>query len=150
MISQLSLVLTKPRKSQMTGPSQSIAHGSSPELVSTAVPASTSTPPPLPEESVNSTSNPLLDSDFKQRTRRLSSFTPGRDSWVTEQLQFYNASVPTQSPIVFDLTSESDAYSLPELQEDASPIEVEQKISEVLRVYGERSDVVRSFRYFLF
>lgn len=73
----------------MAGTSQSIAHDLSPELVATAVPASTSTPPPLPEESVNSGTNPFPDSDIKQRTRRLSSFTPGRDSWVTEQLQFY-------------------------------------------------------------
>ena len=150
-ISRLSpSLLSTPRKSQMTGPSQSIAHDSTPELVSTAVPASTSTPPPLPEESVNSTSNPLADSDIKQKTRRLSSFTPGRDSWVTEQLQFYNASVPIRSPIVFDLTSEADAYSLLDLKEDATLVEVEQKISEALRVYRERSDVVRSFRYFLF
>lgn len=40
--------------------------------------------------------------------------------------------------------NESDAYSLIELDEEATLIEVEQKISEVLRVYRERSDVVRS------
>ncbi|GAA5863077.1 hypothetical protein JCM5353_004656, partial [Sporobolomyces roseus] len=116
-------------------------HKISPESTSTAEAVSASSPSSVPQESVNSTSNSPPASEVQQKTPKLSSFTPGRDNWVTEQLKFYNANASPRSPIVFDLMSESDAYSLIELNEEATLIEVEQKISEVLRVYRERSDV---------